>query len=328
MIGRYIQGVLNPEVFHGSGKKPPFFEGWYIKLISADEAHRYAIIPGIFLSDDPKKHHAFVQVLDGLNGIATYHTFPAEQFVASGTQFNARVGENHFTKDSVTLNIADDQLTLRGEVQFEGLTDWPVQWHTPGAMGWYAWVPIMECYHGVVSLNHRISGALEINGKQIDFSGGIGYMEKDWGKSFPSGYVWMQTNHFEQPNTSLVATAAMVPFIGRTFPGLLCGFYHNGKLYRMASYTGAEIEQLTITDEQVDYTLRDKTHRIRMQAERTEGGLLLGPSREEMHKRVNETLKSRVHLQLSTLDGKILFEGTGRNAGLEVHGDTAPLLTK
>ena len=29
--------ALNPGIFHGLNKKPPFFEGWYYKLVSADE---------------------------------------------------------------------------------------------------------------------------------------------------------------------------------------------------------------------------------------------------------------------------------------------------
>ncbi|MCK7537696.1 MAG: tocopherol cyclase family protein [Marinilabiliales bacterium] len=33
--------------------------------------------------------------------------------------------------------------------------------------------------------------------KMADFSGGRGYIEKDWGHSFPSAYVWMQSNHFQ-----------------------------------------------------------------------------------------------------------------------------------
>ncbi|MEZ4893124.1 MAG: tocopherol cyclase family protein [Saprospiraceae bacterium] len=37
---------------------------------------------------------------------------------------------------------------------------------------------------------------LTINGEELDFTGGKGYMEKDWGRSFPSAYFWMQTNHF------------------------------------------------------------------------------------------------------------------------------------
>lgn len=56
---------------------------------------------------------------------------------------------------------------------------------SPGIMGWYAWVPTMECYHGVVSLDHAISGKLMIEDQAHDFNGGRGYIEKDWGKSFP-----------------------------------------------------------------------------------------------------------------------------------------------
>ncbi len=64
----FFQKVLHPDWYHGHGKQPPFFEGWYFKLIDATERYRYAVIPGIFLSRDREKHHAFVQVLDGQTG--------------------------------------------------------------------------------------------------------------------------------------------------------------------------------------------------------------------------------------------------------------------
>jgi hypothetical protein len=38
-------------------------------------------------------------------------------------------------------------------------------------MGWYAWVPRMECYHGVLSFSHPLQGTLTLNGKVMDFSG-------------------------------------------------------------------------------------------------------------------------------------------------------------
>ncbi|HSN94632.1 MAG TPA: hypothetical protein VLR89_06175 [Anaerolineaceae bacterium] len=52
-----IHGILNPGLYHGFNKKPPFFEGWYFKMISADERHKIAIIPGIFLGQNA---HSFV----------------------------------------------------------------------------------------------------------------------------------------------------------------------------------------------------------------------------------------------------------------------------
>ena len=33
-----------------------------------------------------------------------------------------------------------------------------------------------------------------------------GYIEKDWGKAFPHSWLWLQTNHFTQPGTSLSAS--------------------------------------------------------------------------------------------------------------------------
>ena len=34
----YVRGVRHPEAFHGRGVRHGFFEGWYIKLVSADRA--------------------------------------------------------------------------------------------------------------------------------------------------------------------------------------------------------------------------------------------------------------------------------------------------
>jgi succinate dehydrogenase/fumarate reductase flavoprotein subunit len=48
-----------------------------------------------------------------------------------------------------------------------------------GTMGWYAFVPAMECYHGVLSFDHLLEGGLELNGQYIDYTGGRGYIEKD-----------------------------------------------------------------------------------------------------------------------------------------------------
>ena len=73
---RRLRSTLHPAAYHGRGKKPPFFEGWYYKLVDATERHRYAVIPGIFVGDDAGRHHAFVQVLDGATGQSTYHCCP------------------------------------------------------------------------------------------------------------------------------------------------------------------------------------------------------------------------------------------------------------
>jgi tocopherol cyclase len=63
-------------------------------------------------------------------------------------------------------------LVLTGEIHLGSLNPWPVTWLSPGIMGWYAWVPRMEIYHGVLSFSHSMQGTLTINGKIMNFSGG------------------------------------------------------------------------------------------------------------------------------------------------------------
>ncbi len=325
---RFLRTTLNPDCYHGHNKRPPFFEGWYYKLVDASEKHRYAVIPGIFVSNEPDKHHAFVQVLDGRTGQVTYHRYPPEEFWAAEGALDLRIGPNRFRADSLSLDIEAPELTLRGAVRFHSLAPWPVNLVSPGIMGWYAWVPGMECYHGVVSLDHEIEGDLTINGQPVGFSGGRGYTEKDWGKSFPAAWVWLQTNHFEAPGTSLTASVAIIPWHRRSFPGFILGLWHDGVLYRFATYTGARIEKLDISDESVRWIVRDKQNRLEIEAARSEGGLLQAPTTVDMGRRITETLGAEVSVALYALkagDARLLFRGQGRYAGLEVAGDLVQL---
>ncbi|MCC6615745.1 MAG: hypothetical protein IT320_19905 [Anaerolineae bacterium] len=329
-LTHYVDLVMHPERYHGHGKHPPFFEGWYYKMISADRERRIAIIPGIFQSDDPAKHHAFIQIFDGLSGDATYHRFPAESFDAARDRFELRIGPNLFTRDRIHLDIDDDLRTVHGDLRFNSVIGWPVSAAEPGIMGYFGWLSFMECYHGVVGLDHAVEGALTIDGQSVDFYGGRGYIEKDWGQSFPSGWVWMQTNHFDQPGTSLTASSAVIPFMGTSFIGFIVGFWHHGRLHRFATYRQSKTERLEIDVEHVDWTLCNGTHRLHILAHRAETTPLPGPDKIEMGKRVPETLKSRIEVRLTPLkeDSSVVFAGVGECAGLEVAGEWERLIVR
>ena len=321
--------TLHPSRYHGYGETPPFFEGWYYKLIDATGKVRFAIIPGIILSPDPAKAHSFIQVVDGTMGRATYHRYPQTLFWASRSDFDIRIGPNRFNDRFLELDIGDGERTIRGQVHFKGITPWPVSLTSPGIMGWYAWVPFMETYHGVVSLDHELEGELDVGYDSHDFDGGRGYIEKDWGSAFPSGYVWLQCNHFESKGTSLTASIATIPWLGSSFPGFIIGFLHQARLYRFATYTGAETERLEVTDSRVTWVVRDKYRRLRMEVSRAPTVLIYGPRHDgNMVPHVEETLQATVsvYLQEWRTQERLIFKGTGRHAGLEVHGEVEPLL--
>jgi hypothetical protein len=318
-----IRAILNPGTYHGNHQKPPFFEGWYYKLVSADEKNKIAIIPGVILGKD---EHAFVQVIDGSDGKTEYFTFPFDQFQADFPHFRLRIGENQFDSSHLAVNIEQPEGQLVGEISFGSLIPWPVTPFAPGVMGWFAWVPKMECYHGVLSFDHSLQGTITLNGKEMDFSGGRGYIEKDWGKSFPSAWVWFQSNHFKKASACITASVAIIPWVGNSFKGFIVGFWLDGELYRFTTYRNSKIESLEITDSHVVWVLRNRTHRLRINARRDQGGLLRGPTPLDMGARVMETLSASIDVRLETLQGDVVFEGTGENAGLEVVGDLQRLL--
>ena len=320
-----IRAILNPSTYHGTRQKPPFFEGWYFKMVSADEKHKIAIIPGIILGKD---QHAFVQVIDGSNGETEYFTFPFDQFQADFPHFRLAIGANQFDASHLAVNINQPDGQLVGEVTFGSLNPWPVTFFSPGVMGWFSWVPKMECYHGVLSFDHALQGKLTLNGKEMDFTGGRGYIEKDWGKSFPAAWVWFQTNHFKNATACITASVAIIPWLGNSFKGFIVGFWQDGKLHRFTTYRNSKIESLEISDDHVAWVLRNRTHRLRLNARRAQGGLLRGPTPLDMGGRVMETLSASIDVRLETLKGAVLFEGTGEHAGLEVVGDSQRLMAK
>ena len=169
--------------------KRPYFEGWYVKVVD-DDGRTFAIIPGVFYGS--VEAHAFVFTLDN-RGIATRTDFPLSKFHASESKFDITIGKNRFTSNGVELFLSE----MTGKLEFRGATPWPISFTEPGVMGWFAWLPFMECYHGVPSLTHSVFGNLKLaGGKEAAFSGTPGYIEKDRGQQFPSAWIWMQSNDF------------------------------------------------------------------------------------------------------------------------------------
>ena len=321
-----MSNILHPSRYHGFGTKPPYFEGWYYKLVSKDQNHKYSIIPGVYLSKDQNKSHCFIQVFNSEADAVNYHRYPIDAFRAERDRFEIRVGPSTFKSDQISLAIDDDLGKVQGSLKFENLNSWPVRFFSPGAMGWFAWVPFMECYHGVVSMDHIIQGTLEINGEILDFSKGMGYIEKDWGKQFPSAWIWGQSNHFDRPGISLMMSVAVIPWLGSSFSGFIIGLLYEGKILRFATYNRSKIDSIRLDDSEVYIEVKNADFRLKIRALRVEGGLLQAPTKVEMGRRIMETLNAKISVRLETIGGEVLYEGTGENAGLETVGDLDRLI--
>jgi len=317
--------IWHPEIFQGNLRKKRYFEGWYFKIVDKTEKHAVAIIPGIALS--PSHPHAFIQVLSSHNPTAHYFSFPTNAFTAAKNSFLVTIGDSSFSLAHLQLNVGSDSQKITANLSFSGAHGWPVRLFAPGAMGWYRFVPYMECYHGVLSFDHTIHGLLTLDGESIDMTGGRGYIEKDWGASMPAAWIWMQTNHFAEKGVSLFGSVAKIPWIGSFFTGFIFGFYHQGQIYQFTTYSGARITHLEVTETFINLRLEDRVYTLDIEAKRENGVDLPAPQLGVMTSKVNESLHSEIDVRLNNKKtGASLYTGVGRNAGLEFVGNTAEML--
>ncbi|HSV96411.1 MAG TPA: tocopherol cyclase family protein [Spirochaetota bacterium] len=320
-----IAKTYNPAVFQGTLERDGYFEGWYFKQVSADLRRVLAFIPGISLSGD---RHAFIQMINGMTGESRYFSYDLSEFRWSNDRFEIGIGACRFSAEGMSLDIASRGTRVKGALEFVDTRPYPVKILSPGIMGWYSFVPSMECYHGVVSMGHRLSGSITIDSDTIGFEGGRGYIEKDWGVSFPESWIWLQGNTFPGREASFMLSIAKIPWRRRHFNGFLCFLYEGGSLYRFMTYTGARIDEIRMDDGRLFVTLSDRRYRLSVKARQLATGALAAPAMGTMNRPIKECGNASLEVRLEDSAGRVFFEGNDATAGMEAVGDVINLMRR
>lgn len=320
---RRSRATFDPPRFQGWGRTRHYFEGWYFKVVVAEQDLAYAFIPGISYGIDGS-NHAFLQVLDGVAATSTYHEYTTAQFQPARDRFELRLAGHYFSAERLVIDLPDLQLDLT----FDGLTPWPATTTAPGVMGWYGFVPGMQCYHGLISFHHRTLGTIRVGDQYYPAAGGIGYTEKDWGTGFPAAWIWAQSNHLSHTDSpaSLMASVASIPWLGSSFTGFLCTLLLNGQLYTFTTWTGARVQvNFHRHSEAVRLVFFDNSHALTLVGHPAPGGHLASPVSGAMTGKINESLQGEVEVLLERY-GTTIYSGTATWAGLEVSDNAVALL--
>ena len=204
-----------------------FFCGWYFKCQSPGQT--LALIPAVH------RHRghttASIQLICDTGCWSVPVNCPHPQVLPHRPV--ARLGPNVFGPDGLRLDLQTPVLSARGTLRFGPPT--PLR---SDIMGPFRWVPGMGCQHSVYSMAHRVDGAVTVNGVAYRFDDGIGYLEGDRGRSFPSQYAW---THCAFPGGSLLLSAARIPFGPLHFTGVIAAVQLGRMEYRLATYRGARV---------------------------------------------------------------------------------------
>ena len=309
-----LRKIFNPSLFQGSLKYTSYFEGWYFKHVAANNDDTFAVIPGISLSVDS---HAFIQFVDGVSGTSWYFRYDLEDFSTDRRRFFIRIGDSVFTSNCIGLKLKGNNIKINGKIEYTDMVTLRPTVLRPGIMGWYSYVPGMECNHGVLSLNHFLAGSLYINGRKKSFSGGKGYIEKDWGTSFPESWIWMQCNNFSDEYISVMISVAKIPWKNTFFIGFIAFMLVREKTEIFATYNHSKIEYLRKTSQnRTEILLSKRGKKLKAVITGKESASVHAPVDGQMINRIKESISSEVTIEYSD-KGRIIFSGCGTRAGFE-----------
>jgi len=288
-------------------KRTNYFEGWYLRLIDPTQGINRSIIFAI--TKDPSDPHAFLQLFDALDEACEYIRYPLSAFsVLNGSIY---IGQNIISPTRIFINEQHFACDLRLSNPIT-LTS---QFGTQSAMGFVSYFPLQTAQE-VVYLNATVQGSMRVN-EQEWILDGQNYIEKTYGHRFPPGHIWLQSAHFDVPDTYFSFSVGVLPLLGMKVKGWFAILRHDKDEYRFAIYNLASLKILKATPTEVELVIKRGRFRLEVQAHRSHWVRLVGPTDgAKMTQEVLESINATIQLNLYFNDALIL-NTKGQFAGFE-----------
>lgn len=308
--------IKNPELFQGKNylnKKKNYFEGWYFKNTNLQRG--ISFIPGINIYDTGAK--AFIQIIT--NNMSYFVHYNINDFQFYYNPFSIRIGNNSFSKESIDINIEDkfQNLKIYGNIKYSNSKNINTNIFAPNIMGPFSYIPFMECNHAILSMQNDINGYININDEIIQFNNNKGYIEKDWGCSFPKSYIWCQGNNFQKNNASFMFSVADIPFKLFTFKGFICSLLINKEEFKFTTYNNAKLVEYDIKENSFSITFKKDLYILNIKSNYSKGLKLVAPVKGKMAKDIFESISASVTVNLKK-EKEIIFNDTSNMCGLEI----------
>lgn len=308
--------MKNPELFQGEkylDTDKNYFEGWYFKNTNSEEG--ISFIPGININGKNKK--AFIQIIT--NNSSYFVNYNIDNFEFKYNPFGIKIENNTFTKDNIYIDIRDDSQNLKisGNIKYSNSKNIKTNVFKPNIMGPFSYVPYMECNHAILSMENSICGYIDINNKKINFNNSNGYIEKDWGYSFPKSYIWCQGNDFQKSKASFILSIADIPLKFLNFRGIICALMIGNQEFKFTTYNNTKIIRYDVTSNSLDIILKKNNYYLNIKSAYNKCLKLSAPVKGKMERDIFESICSAITLTLKK-NNTLIFSDTSLNCGIEV----------
>ena len=277
-------------IYFNGIKGKNYFEGWFFRVCS--DHFNCALIPSVSVCGGERK--AYIQI--NCNRVSKRIEFDFRDF--SATDQEVRIGNNRFSDQGITFSSEIVSL----DVSFGGFAGLEKD-----IMGCFKFGT--PCKHKIISMKHEVRGTARFHHKKMTLYNAVGYIEKDWGKSFPRAYCWLQCNEFAEKNSAFFLSVAD---INLPILGLICVLLVDGREYRFATYNFARIEKL----KKGEIVLKKSKTRLQIKFWGDNAQELSAPEKGRMKNVIKEDLDGTIELKLFEGE-KPAYTFHGKNAGVE-----------
>jgi tocopherol cyclase len=211
----------NPSSLQGGFDRDKYFEGWFQKVYSAEHKLSFIIIYG-YATRHSHDTFGFIQVHIPHQEPVLMH-FPKDEVFCDPAQHLVRMGKHTLSAKEIAINTEEMGINL------SMMDNEPIRTFK-NSMGYSYVIPNLPCYHSVLNKAHAVSGEIRNIQKSYSFVNEIGYLEKNWGTSFPEKYLWLHAVDPKDPEVSLLFSQAEIVWLGRKFTRHVGHLHYDGKV--------------------------------------------------------------------------------------------------
>lgn len=209
-----------PSKIYGSPFDPhvpdnsPWFEGWYTRVTSADSSASYGLIVGHY-PEQKYNNSAYAAILyqqaDLKRALVEFRTYPESLSVSGKDGRQILQNPTDEAEPNFAISASDSSFTMKtegenthisasiaqasGVVSLEFIISGPSNFwgqKGEGPEGWASKIPFIGLHWFVYSLSSPAKYRLQFPNGKVESGNGWAHMEKNWGTSFPSGWIWAE----------------------------------------------------------------------------------------------------------------------------------------
>lgn len=293
--------------------KKNVFEGWFTKVDDVNDDLMISVIWGYSTFEGDE--HSFIQFTNSLNHKTKYIRYDMNEIKYEENPFKVTIGKNYLTKNKMHLDINFEDLKVFGDFKFSEFQEIKKSLLKPNIMGFLSFFP-NECNHSITSMHHFINGFVNINDNEFNIQNANGYIEKDWGTSFPQKYVWAQAN--DKSKNSVVFSYATVPMLGKYAKGFFLVFHIDNKEYRFSTIEGSKLVSFENDDKSFKAVIKKKNLELEIYSRQYNPVDLRSPNQGQMRNLIKESLDGEMKVILKDKN-KVIKEFSSNRASIDIH---------